>query len=51
MIERAVLAAKPRHAALEHPAHQELLELALDELREAHAIAGLHRRAQERLQV
>jgi hypothetical protein len=51
VIERAVLAAKPRRAALEYAARQELPELALDELREAHAVAGLDRRAQERVQV
>jgi len=51
VLERAALAAKPRHAALKHPAHQELLELALDELREADTVAGLDRRAQERVQV
>ena len=51
VIDRAVLAAKPRHAAREHAAHQELPELALDELGEADTIAGLDRRAQEGLQV
>jgi hypothetical protein len=40
VLERAVLAARPRHAALEHAAHQEIPEFVLDELREAHAIAG-----------
>ena len=42
---------KPRHAALEHAAHQELPELPLDELRQARSVAGLRRRAQEGLQV
>ena len=51
MLARAALALKARHAALEHAARQELPELALDELREAHAIARLHRRAQEGLQM
>jgi hypothetical protein len=35
----------------EYATHQELSELPLDELREAHAIAGLDRRVQEGLQV
>ena len=37
--------------SLEHAAHQELPELALDELAEANTVAGLDRRAQEGLQV
>jgi len=36
---------------LEHAARQELPELALDELRQARAVAGLRHRAQEGLQV
>ncbi len=51
MLARAALALKPRHAGLEHPAQQELPELALDELRQAHAVAGLRHRVQESLQV
>jgi len=51
VIERAVLAAKPRHAAREHAAHQELPELALDELGEAHPVARLRGLAQEGLQM
>jgi hypothetical protein len=47
----AILALKPRHAGLEHAAQQELPELALDELRQAHAVAGLRHRAEEGLQV
>jgi len=47
----AALAPKTRHAALEHAAQQELPELALDELRQAGAGAGLRHRAQEGLQV
>jgi hypothetical protein len=50
MIAGAALAPKPRHAALEHAARQELPELALDELREAHPIPS-RRRSQEGLQV
>jgi hypothetical protein len=42
---------KPRHAGLEHAAQQELPELALDELRQARAVAGLRHRAQKGLQV
>jgi len=37
VVARAALAPKARHAALEHAAHQELAELALDELRQARA--------------
>jgi hypothetical protein len=48
---RAAFAPKPRHAVLEHAAHQELPELALDELRQARPVAGLRHRAQEVLQV
>ncbi len=51
MLARATLALKPRHAVLEHAARQELPELALDELRQARAVAGLRHRAQEGLQV
>jgi hypothetical protein len=47
----AALALKPRHAALEHAAQQELPELALDELRQARAVAGLRHRAQKGLQM
>ena len=50
MLAGAVLAPKPRHAALEHAARQELPELALNELRQARGVAGLRRRAQEGLQ-
>jgi len=39
------------HAVLEHAAHQELPELALDERRQARPVAGLRRRAQKSLQV
>jgi len=42
---------KPRDAALEHAAQQKLPELALDELRQTHAIARLRGRAQEGLQM
>ena len=51
MLAGAALALKPRHAALEHAAPQELPELALDELRQARAVASLRHRAQESLQV
>ena len=51
MLARAALAAKPCHAVFEHAAGQELPELALDELRQARAVAGLCHRAQEDLQV
>jgi len=51
VLARATLALKPRHAGLEHAAEQELPELALDELWQAHAVAGLRHRAQEGLQV
>jgi hypothetical protein len=44
-------APKPRHAVFEHAARQELPELALDELRQARAVAGFRHRAQEYLQV
>jgi hypothetical protein len=47
----AALAPKPRHAVLEHAARQEFPELALDEVRQARAVAGLRHRAQEDLQV
>jgi len=45
------LAPKPRHAVFEHAARQKLPELALDELRQARAVAGRRHRAQEGLQV
>ena len=51
MLARAALALKPRHPGLEHPAPQELPELALDELRQARAVASLRHRAQNGLQV
>jgi len=51
VLARAALALKARHAGLVHPAQQELPELALDELRQARAVAGLRHRAQEGLQV
>ena len=51
MVERAALALKPRHTRLEDAAEQELPELALDELRQPRAVAGLRHRAQEGLQV
>jgi len=51
VLARATLALKPRHAVLEHAARQELPELALDELRQARAVAGLRHRTQEGLQV
>ena len=51
MLARAILALKPRHAGLVHPAQQELPELALDELRQARAVAGRRHRAQEGLQM
>jgi hypothetical protein len=35
----------------EHAAQEELAELALHEVRQAHAVAGLHHRVQEGLQV
>ena len=51
MLARAAFALKARHAGLVHPAQQQLPELALDELRQARAVAGLRHRAQEGLQV
>jgi hypothetical protein len=51
VLARAALAPKPRHAGFEHAARQKLPELALDELRQARAVAGLRQRAQEDLQV
>jgi hypothetical protein len=51
VLARAALAPKPRHTVFEHAARQELLELALDELRQARAVAGLRHHAQEGLQV
>jgi hypothetical protein len=47
----AALAPKPRHAVLEDTARQELPEFALDELRQARAVAGCRHRAQEDLEV
>ena len=47
----AARALKPRHAGLEHATQEELPELALHKLRQAHAVAGLRRCAQERLQM
>src|SRR6266436_2491058 len=47
----AALAPKPRHAVFEHAARQKLPELALDELRQARAVAGFRHRVQEDLQV
>ena len=47
----AALALKARHAGLVHPAEQELPELALDELREVRAVAGLRHCAQEGRQI
>ena len=51
VLTRAALALEPRHTGLVHPAQQELPELALDELRQARAVAGLRHRAQEGLQM
>jgi hypothetical protein len=51
MLARATLAPESRHTVFEHAARQELPELALDELRQARAVAGLRHRAQEGLQV
>jgi hypothetical protein len=51
ILARAALGLKPRHARLEHAAQQELPELALDELRQACAVASLRHRTQEGLQV
>src|SRR5260370_39733080 len=51
MLAHAALAPKPRHAVFEHAARQKLPELALDELRQARAVAGPRHRAQEGLQV
>ena len=51
MLAPAALALQPRHASLEHPALQEVPELALHELRRARTVARLHRRAQEGLQM
>ncbi len=48
---RAALAPESRHTVFEHAARQKLPELALDELRQARAVAGLRHRAQEDLQV
>jgi hypothetical protein len=48
---RAALTLKPRHPGLEHAAPQKLPKLALHELRQARAVAGLRHRAQEGLQV
>jgi hypothetical protein len=46
----APLALKPRHAGLEHAAQEEFPELALHELRQARAVAGLRDGVQERFQ-
>ena len=51
MLARAILALKPRHAGRVHPAQQELPELALHELRQAHAVASFRHRVQEGLKV
>ena len=51
MLTGTALAAKPRNAALERAARQELPELPLDELREAGSFASLRRCAQEGLQM
>ena len=51
MLARAALAAKPRHPGFEHPAEQKLPKLALDELRQARAVAGLRHRAKEALEM
>ena len=51
MLAGAAFILKARHAGLEHPARQDLPELALDELRQAHSVASLCGRAQEGLQV
>ena len=51
MLAPASLALKSRHARLEHPAQEELPELALDEPRQACPVARLRRRVQERLQM
>ena len=51
MLARAALAPESRHTVFDHAARQELPELALDELRQARAVAGLRHRAQEDLQV
>jgi hypothetical protein len=50
VLARAILALKPRHAGLVHPAQQELPELALHELRQPPAV-GFRHRVQEGLQV
>ena len=47
MLAGATLAPESRHAVLEHAARQELPELALDELRQARAVAGFRHRVQE----
>jgi hypothetical protein len=51
VLSRAVFAPKPRHAALEHAAHQELPELALDEQRQTGSVADIRPRAQKGPQV
>src|SRR6266508_2200264 len=51
VLTRAAFAAKAGKATLKHATHQELPELALDELREAHPVArlrGLKRRKASR---
>ena len=47
----AALAATARNAVLARGTRQELPELPLDEVRQAGPLAGLHRRAQEGLEV
>ena len=51
VLTRAALAAKAGKATLKHATHQELPELSLDELREAHPGARLRGLAQEGLQM
>jgi len=51
LLARATLALKARHAVFEHAARQEFLELPLDELWQARAVAGRRHRAQEDLQM
>ena len=51
VLARATLAPESRHTVFEHAARQELPVLALDELRQARAVAGRRHRAQEGLQV
>jgi hypothetical protein len=51
VLASAALAPKPYHPVLDHAARQELPELALDELRQARAVAGRRHRVQEGLQM